>query len=195
LQVVVVPFIGALGRQAPGIRVAVRPVEGESTRTRLERGELDLALLTPESTPPDLHVRKLFDETYVCAVRQGHPAIVSGKISLDRFCSLNHALVSYAGDRFWGATDEALARIGRSRKITLSVASFLVLGDVLRTTDLIAVAPRRSMEAAEGLTLFAPPIEVPGFAKVAAWHERTHMNPGQRWIRALLFDSCGESSG
>ncbi|HVI52473.1 MAG TPA: LysR family transcriptional regulator [Candidatus Sulfotelmatobacter sp.] len=191
LQAVVVPFMSALSRRAPGIRVAVRPVENDRAQTLLEHGDLDLALLTPETTPPDLHARRLFDESYVCALRQDHPNGSGGTLSLDLFCSLNHALVSYTGERFWGVTDEALAKIGRSRRVALSVTSFLVLVEVLRTTDLIAVAPKRLMTAAQGLILFSPPVEIPGFTKVAAWHERTHRDPGHRWIRALLFETCG----
>ena len=35
---------------------------------------------------------------------------VDGKLSLDRFCALDHALVSYSGGNLSGVTDEALAR-------------------------------------------------------------------------------------
>ncbi len=194
LRAVAVPFIAALKRSAPLVRVALLPVEGEQVQVQLERGEIDIALITPETTPPDLHARRLFDETYVCAMRAGHPAASDAELSLDTFCALDHALVSYAGGGFDGVTDTALAALGRQRLVTLSVKSFLVVPEILRDSDLVAVVPRRLVAGVDGLALFDPPVAVPGFTKVAAWHERTHRDAGQRWLRELLFDSVQAAS-
>lgn len=191
LQAVVVPFLAKLLVQAPSIRVAVRPIEGARIQTQFENGDVDLALMTPETALPDLHARRLFDESYVCAMRAGHPDAVDDIIGLDRFCAANHALASYSGERFWGVTDDALAAVGQTRRVVLTVTGFLVLAEILRTTDLIAVVPRRLVANAPGLVMRAPPIAVPGFTKIATWHERTHRNAGHRWARALLFETCG----
>ena len=91
--------------------------------------------MTPEAALPELHAKRLFDESYVCALRAGHPDAALESLSIDRFCTLDHALVSYAAERFWGVTDDALAKIGRRRRVALSVSSFLVLAEILRTTD------------------------------------------------------------
>ncbi|MDN5005461.1 LysR family transcriptional regulator [Bradyrhizobium sp. WYCCWR 12677] len=190
LQAAVVPFLAKLRRLAPSIRVATRPVEDDRVQAQFERGDLDLALMTPEATLPDLHARHLFDESYVCALRVDHPDASAGTLSIDRFCALDHALVSYAGQRFWGVTDDALTKIGRQRRVALSITSFMVLAEILRTTDLIAVVPRRLVAGAEGLVTFEPPVEIPGFTKLAVWHERTHRDAGHQWVRALLLETC-----
>lgn len=192
LRSIIVPFLTILRLRAPGVRLAVRPIEDAAVQTQLERGELDLALMTPESTPQQLHTRQLFDEHYVCALRDDHPDAARGRMTLDRFCSLDHALVSWSGGLFTGVTDAALARLGRQRRVALSVASFLVLPEILRASDLLAVVPRRLIRDGEGLTLLAPPLEIPGFTKVAAWHERTDRDPAHRWVRELLFETCAE---
>lgn len=189
LRAIVVPFLAALRARAPGIKVAVRPIDDERVQSQLKRGDVDLALMTPESTPPDLHARHLFEEHYVCALREGHPDAIGGRLPLDRFCALDHALVSYAGGGFWGVTDDMLARQGRERRVVLSVTSFLILLDILRTSDLIAVVPLKLLNDAAGLAVLAPPIEIPGFTKVLTWHERTHRDPGHQWARALLFET------
>lgn len=188
-QAVAVPFLAALRQKATGVRVALRPIENDRAQTQFEHGELDLALMTPESAPRDLHSRRLFDESYVCALRAGHPDATTGSISIDRFCALDHALVSYAGEQFWGVTDDALTRVGRRRRVVLSVPGFLSLVSVLRTTDLIAIVPRRLVEGVEGLVMVAPPIDIPGFTKLVVWHERTHRDPGHRWVRSMLFET------
>lgn len=188
LRAVVVPFLSALRAQAPNIRVAVQPVDAQQLPGQLERGEIDLALVTPNSSAPGLYTAALFEERYVCVMRADHPDAKRKALALDRFCALDHALVSPAGGAFHGVTDQALARIGKSRRVTVSVTSFLVLPEILRNSDLIAVVPRRLALHAEGLVMREPPVEIPGFSKTVAWHERTHHDAGQSWVRALLID-------
>lgn len=187
LQAVIVPLMSELKKRAPGIRIAVLPVDNERLFSLLERGEVDLALVTPATTPGDLHGRALYNEEYVCMLRADHPLTRSATLSLDSFCEQDHILVSSEGG-FWGATDEALAKMGRTRRVGMSVNSFLVLPEILRRTDMIAVVPRRLASHQEGLALMAPPLDVPGFTKSMAWHERNHRDPAHQWIRALCVE-------
>lgn len=189
LRAVALPFLAALKTLAPQIQVALddRQIQGQ-----LERGEIDVALVTRDSTLADLHARDLFTEHYVCVLREGNPALVAGggALSLDRFCQLDQALVSYTGGGFHGVTDAALAQQGRQRRVTLSVNSFLILPEVLRASDMVAVLPARLVAGMVGLAVCEPPLAIPGFVKVAAWHPRSHHDVAQRWLRQLLFSSC-----
>jgi DNA-binding transcriptional LysR family regulator len=188
LRAVVVPFLARLRHKAPGIRAVIVPVQHERLPSQFESGDVDMALITPETTPPDLHARRLFDERYVCVMRADHPA-AARRLTLERFCTLDHALVSYAGGSLSGVTDEALARVGRSRRVTVSVNSFLVLPDILLTSDLIAVVPSRLTQGVQGLAIVEPPLDIPGFTKTLVWHERTHRAPGHTWVRELLCET------
>lgn len=189
LRALVVPFMAALREQAPNMRVAVVPVSNESIQGQLERGEVDAALMTPDTTPADLHARALYEERYVCLLRADHPD-AGQPLTLDRFCQLDQALVSYSGKPFRGVTDEALAALGRERRITLAVSSFMVLPEILRVSDLLAVVPARLARNLPGLAVTEPPLTLPGFTKNLAWHERTHRDAGQRWLRALLVETA-----
>ncbi|MFM2342426.1 MAG: hypothetical protein RLZZ592_2079 [Pseudomonadota bacterium] len=190
LRVVVLPWLAVLRAQAPGLCVAVQPVDDLHVAAQLERGEVDLALTTPEAAPPSVHARPLFDERYVCVARAGHPAMAAGALTLDAFCALDQALVSYGGSPFEGVTDRALAALGRQRRVVASVGSFLMLPELLRRTDLIALAPARLIEGERDLVSCALPLAVPGFTKLAVWHERRHRDAGQRWARERLFELC-----
>ncbi len=188
LRAVVVPFIAALKVQAPSIRVRVVPVEPDRLVAQLEQGKIDLALLTPHTTPDELHSRALYDERYVCMMRADHPD--AGKpLTPDRFCALEHVLVSYEGEGFHGVTDDALAKMGRKRHVGLSVSSFLVLPDVLAISDMIAVVPERMAENRTGIFVCDTPVAVQGFTKSMAWHGRTHRNPAQVWLRRVLLET------
>lgn len=193
LRAVVVPFIAALKVRAPHIRVRVVPVEPERLVNQLGQGKLDLALMTPHTTPDELHSRALYDERYVCMMRADHPD--AGKpLTLDRFCALEQVLVSYEGEGFRGVTDDALAKIGRTRRVGLSVSSFLVLPDVLTISDMIAVVPERMAENRAGMFVCDTPASVQGFTKSMAWHERTHRSPAQQWLRELLLETSGQQA-
>lgn len=190
LKTILVPFLARLREVAPGIRVAIHPVEDDRLQGQLESGELDLVLITPEVTLPGLHARRLFDERYVSVMRSSHPAATTGSLTLAQFCQLDHAIVSYVGGRFRGATDIALAQQGLSRHVTLSVNSFTALTEILLITDLIAVMPERLVRHQPGLICMEPPLPISGFTKVAAWHDRTHHDSSHAWVRAFLFEIC-----
>lgn len=192
LHAVVLPFLPTLRAKAPGIRVAIHPAESGHSQSRFEKGEVDLALITPETAPLNLHARHLFDETYVCAMRREHPDAGQETICLDRFCALDQVLVSLSGERFHGVTDIALANVGRQRRVVLSVTSFLVLVEILKTTDLIAIIPNRLAQHDASLSTMAPPVPISGFSKIAVWHDRIHRDPGHRWFRSQLFEALGE---
>lgn len=194
LRAVALPFISALKQRAPHIKVALIPIDDKQVQQQLERGEIDLALLTPESTPPDLHAKKLFDEHYICVLREGHPAMQGRKqLTVSQLCELDHALVSYSGGGFRGVTDDVLAKLGKQRQVSLSVKSFIIVPEILRQSDMVAILPSRLVAGMEGLMVFSPPFDVPGFTKVAAWHERTHRDMAHRWLRELLFTQCAEA--
>lgn len=190
LRAVVVPFLTTLRKQAPNIRVAVQAVDLSNLLTQLEQGEVDIALVTPEMTPPGLSSQNLFDERYVCVMRADHPDAQSTTLTLDRFCELDHVLVSPSGGSFSGVTDQALAQIHRHRRVSVSVSSFLILPELLSTSDLIAVVPERLTPADDSLVVRTPPLNIPGFTKAMIWHGRTEQDEGQRWVRSVLFGAC-----
>lgn len=187
LRAVIAPLMLALKQRAPLIRVAVRSYDSERIFHQLERGDVDLALLTPQTTPVDLHSRALYQEEYVCVMRAGHPLAAKGSLTLEQFCAQEHILVSNEG-RFWGGTDEALAEKGLTRRVGMSVNSFLALPELLRLTDMIAVVPYRLAYHHDYLVIMKTPLAVPGFIKSMAWHERAHRNVAHQWIRALCVE-------
>ncbi|WP_151708976.1 LysR family transcriptional regulator [Acinetobacter brisouii] len=187
-QVILVPFLAALKQQAPHVQIALL-LSTDKELQRLEQGEIDLALSTPEhSCGSELHHLHLFDEYYVSVMRLGHPALQQ-PLTLDAFCELDHALVSFQGS-FSGITDQQLQQLGRQRRVTLSVSSFLLLPEILQNSDLVATVPKRLVCKRQDLAIVQPPLEIPSFSKVALWHERTEHDPRYRWLRQLMFDVC-----
>lgn len=192
LRAIVEPFLLTLREQAPNIKVSVRWINEHELFEQMERGIIDLALTTPEASPVDLRAKTLFDETYVCVLRDGHPLIEDNTLTLEQFCSIDHAIVSYVGGAFEGMTDQVLHSLGKQRRVVLSVPSFLSLVNILKTSDLCAVVPRRLITNVHGLTTVNLPFKVPGFTKIMAWHERTHDSDAHRWFRESIVKLCNE---
>jgi DNA-binding transcriptional LysR family regulator len=184
---VLMPLAFALAAEAPGLRIAWRATDLAALAALAERGEIDLAFVTPDVVPGNMRARTIFDERYVAIVRRNHPA-VAGDLDLDTFCALDHVIVSPRGGGFVGPTDAALAAHGRQRRVRLSVPGFILLPEIVAGSDMIALAPERVARASKDrLQLLAPPIPVPGFEMAMAWHDRVDAHPAQRWLRERVL--------
>ncbi|WP_394830251.1 LysR substrate-binding domain-containing protein [Pendulispora rubella] len=179
---VVMPLVIDLRRKAPGVRVAVRHLDLGQLEAQMARGDVDLALMTPQVAPPNLRTRHLFDERYVLIGRRNHPRLRQA-ITLDEFVQLEHVIVSVRGGDFVTPVDDMLTSLGRRRHVVLSAASFLVVPELISQSDFVALVPERLVrDRTDKLKLVEfPPAE--GFAVGLVWHERNHGHTGQRWIR------------
>lgn len=183
---VTAPLAARLLRAAPGCRLALLPYDGARTVEHMAAGDIDLWLGAQASTPAALRARPLYDEHFLCVMRHDHPA-AREPLDLDRFCALDHLLVSPAGGGFHGTVDDTLASLGRSRLVTVSLNSFLLVPAVLTATDAVATVPARLARAWAGtLAVLAPPCEVAGFTVMMGWHPRAHADPAQQWLRGVL---------
>lgn len=186
--VVLPALMERLTREAPGVDVWVRPVS-DAPVEQLARGEVD-AVLSPlgRERPSALHARKLFDERFVGIARRDHPALRGGAMSLAAWSAAPHVFIAPRG-RPGGVVDSALAKVGRSRRVALSVPQFLIAPHVVTRSDLVGVLGARlaeSLAESLGLQLFAPPVRLPTFAIHLVWHARSNLDPAQKWFRALL---------
>ena len=190
MRAVIVPFLRLLKIQAPKIKVAVLAINESIVQTQLEQRQIDFALVTPDFQAPDIHAQNLYDERYICAVRHNHPIAQQTELTLEQFCQLEQALISYHGCSFSGVTDKALQAMGLQRNVSLSVQNFIILPELLEQSDLLAVVPERLITHLDNLKRFKPPLKIQGFTKTLIWHERTHKDPAYRWIRELIEKAC-----
>jgi DNA-binding transcriptional LysR family regulator len=183
-ELVLLPgLVARLAELAPGVQLVFVPMPPDLNGA-LASGAVD-AMLAPHGMPgAGLYQRQLFDESFVVAMRAGHPA-ATGKLTLDRFCSLSHLLIAPRGNP-GGAVDDALAKLGRRRHVAVSVPHFLVAPHVIAASDLVVTMAMRMVAAFSSmfdLVTRAPPLPVPGFSIHLQWHERTHSDAAHRWFR------------
>ncbi len=186
------PLLRLLGQEAPGVDLELRPLEERRVPEQLESGEVDLVITTTVDEAPALRQQRLFQEAFACLVRQKHPE-VRGTLTLEQFLRLPHALISPRGEGE-GVVDRELAKHGYSRRIALRLPFFLAAPLAISNSDLVLTAPRRIVEnfvRGWPLQILKPPLPLPGFNVVQAWHERYDDDPPHRWLRSMVARAAG----
>jgi DNA-binding transcriptional LysR family regulator len=190
--VVIPPLLRRLSTEAPGTRVEVRPWGRHEVPAMLARGEAELSIGFYESVPPRHHEEILFEDRYVCIVRAKHPQ-VGTKLTLARWLSLGHVLVSQSGEAV-GSVDRALAKMGKTRTVAARVSHFLMVPTLVAGTDLVAALDERVARAFArplALRVLRPPIPLPVGRIGQVWHEHADGDPAHRWLRDVLREECG----
>lgn len=196
---VLIPAITpTLQSQAPSITLRILPLLTRDPRQLLDQDAMDIALGFFPKAVAELHHtadsevvhERLYDGEYVVVMRKGHP-LANQPMTIDTFCEATHLLVSFSGKPF-GFTDEALAQMGRRRKILVTVNQFFTAGRVVTQSDLLTVLPRHFVPAtgfAEQLEVRPMPMPIQPVHIEMLWHRRHARNPAQKWLRDLIVSA------
>lgn len=178
------------------VNLRLLPLTTRDPRRLLEGGDADLAVgyfpelvttIVAQGLESHLHQARLYDTRYVCVMRKGHP-LAQQTLSLDAYTQANHLLVSFSG-RPRGYVDQALAALGRQRRVLLAVNQFFAAGRVVARSDLLTVLPEGFVEATgyshelvtRELPLALEPVHVD-----MIWHLRHEADPPHRWLREAV---------
>jgi DNA-binding transcriptional LysR family regulator len=147
--------------------------------------------ITPLATlDAPLTSEPLFEDTFVCLLRRGHP-LLRGPWSVKRFAAAEHVLVTPRATGL-GPVDEALAARGLQRRIVRFVSTFAMAPPLVAGSDRITTLPEsfaRPAAAAHGLVVRKPPLALPTIPTRMAWHPRHERDARHRWLRALVRDA------
>lgn len=173
---------------APGITLNFRPSGGYLPKLQMEKGECDLCVfVVRETIPPNFFKQELFSDPYLCAVRKGHP-ILNKKITMDRFLEYGHVMISPQG-LLWAITDSRLEKMGKERRLTLASPNALTSALSIAKTNLILTATKRFVEGTKEfwpIETFKSPFEIDPINIAHVWHERSHEDPLNIWIRQRI---------
>ncbi len=181
------PLLRRLSREAPGVRIEVRPWGLHEVPQALARNEVELMIGYHDELPAHHTELRLFDEEYVCIVRRAHPR-VGKRLTLERYLELEHVLVSQRSDSP-GSVDRALGRLGKKRQVAVRVSHFMLVPSLVARTDLVAAISRRVAEAFARpleLRVLPPPLDLPKAHVSAVWHEQLQNDPAHRWLRSTV---------
>ena len=181
-------------RDAPRVRLRfVSKPDKESTPLRDGSVDLETGVIG-DTTGPEVMTQALFRDRFVGVVRKGHP-LLEGKVTAARYAAGTHVVVSRR-QRDRGPADEALARLGLTRAIAVTVASFSEALTLARGSDLIAqVSERSTARLREGMATFDLPFHLPDYTISMLWHPRMDADPAHRWLRTCLREVCTGKTG
>jgi DNA-binding transcriptional LysR family regulator len=194
------PFVEQVLEHAWRVNLSVLPLTTRDPRSLVDRGAIDAAVgffpdvarqLAAAGGQSEFILTPMYDCEYVCVMRRGHPLAAGHALTLDDYALAQHVRVSFAG-RTHGFVDEALTRLGRTRRVVLVVNDFASAAEVLRHADLLAVFPRSYLrgsallDARHGLVMRALPFEMPPIEIGMLWHRRHESDPAHRWLREAV---------
>lgn len=189
-QAVILPDLDrALRDRAPGIRMVIEEPGGAS-----DVDAIDLAFWPQHAVPPHHRMQALFRDRLVCLHdRLGGPG--TGKIDLDTFCSVEHVLLAPAPSRLHDAVDHALHKLGKRRRVGLTVSQHGSLAQLVQGARRLAILPERltSTLAGSALCVSPLPVEVEPFQLVMSWPPSLHGDPGHRWFRETVLSAVRTS--
>ncbi|MCK9507312.1 MAG: LysR family transcriptional regulator [Pigmentiphaga sp.] len=178
---------------APNITVVSLQLSREQYPYALENGEVDLAIgHLPHLGSGFLH-HHLFDDEFVCLVRESHPRIRT-TLSLKQFQSESHIVMAPIWNQE-NAFEVGLRRLGLQRRMALRVGHYLTLPTAVRETDLLACLPGRAVEALSpmrGVRTLKLPFKPITLSSMQYWHRRVHQDASHQWLRQLVSTALSD---
>jgi DNA-binding transcriptional LysR family regulator len=190
--ILVEPLLKTLRREAPGVDLSLKAFP--NVVDLIDSGAMDLAIGPPTDLPRGFSSRKLFTDGFMCVVRRGHPQVRRSSITLSEYLALSHLLVAPSGSP-GSVVDNELGRRGHSRRISLTVTSFLAAPIVVAGSDLISTGPVRllkNMLRPYGLRGLSTPFALKGFEIHMFWHGRRDHDPAHLWLREMIAGVCAK---
>lgn len=199
-------LVATLEEQQAPATLHVQPLTTRDPRRLLQADAMVLAVGSFPAVLPALQAegaetpwrhRPLYDTRYVCVMRRGHALARRGALTLDSYCAASHLHVSFSG-RAFGAVDQALAALGRQRRIVLTVNQFFTAGRVVARSNLLTALPETFLEATgyrDELAIVELPIPLTTVHVGMLWHLRHDTDPGHAWLRQIVAAAAAPRAG
>jgi DNA-binding transcriptional LysR family regulator len=188
-----------LSRRAPHMQVQLVDLLPDSYAGILERTGIDLALVPKTDFPPWSEHQPLFQSRFVMIARSGHPRLARSGLApgavvpIDLFCDLGHVVFSPEGN-LKAMGDAALARIGRTRRVIMTMPVFSGVCLAVSGSDLVALVPEQlalRMASQLGIDIYLPPMPLSAASMCMLWHKRSTGTAAHRWFRNTVAEVLG----
>lgn len=184
------PLMSRLVSESPGLSLEVTHISPDATVNALESDQLDMAISMHLNHKSTVQSQPLFSDRMVCLVRNGH-ALSSGKMTMKKFLSYGHLRVAMSPTdiRF---VDSVLADEGLSRNVTLTVPHWLLVPQILSSTDLISVMSERTAKnlIQSGVVVRPLPFNAEVFFWTLYWHRRYDHSRSHAWVRNKIIETA-----
>jgi len=197
VEMLIGPKLLAIGcEEAPGVRFRLYSTDERQLLDEIDADNIDIGIGIGTFPGGQVHHKRrlLATDSYLCMFNAAKVGF-KPPISLKNYVRLPHVLTSLRkGER--GVVDDALERIGQSRKVALITprfigVPFLVAGAPVLTTMHARLARIFAKEL--NLSLSRVPIDLPKVAISMLWHASYDSDPGHAWLRMAIVRASGKA--
>jgi DNA-binding transcriptional LysR family regulator len=181
-------ILNALAQRAPKVTVKVMRIPEHGEQAAMAAGDVDLAVGFFPDLKAGFYQQRLYLDEFVCVLRADH-RLAKGQLTLKQFTEMRHAVVSTVGTGHEPTIVRAMAR--HRLKPALTIPHFMAVPVIISQTDHVVIVPGRLgrvFSSYPGIQVVPSPIRIPSFEIKQHWHERYHLDPANRWLRALVAE-------
>ncbi len=152
---------------------------------------LDLVSTIVERVPENLHGKKMAQDIQVIVMRSGHD-ISSNICTLSDYIRQKHIIISGGGDKD-SSIEQALALLGKQRKVFASVPFFQTAMELLITSDSLLTMPLHiaaSYSHCYDIVIKPLPLNIKPHQYYILWHAKYQHDLEHQWFRELCFTMC-----
>jgi len=182
-------------------------------RMRSDAPNITLDILTPsdvrsvdmvinrfDDLPQSFHQRTIWRDSFSCLVSHHNP--IRHRFNLENYLEASHVWVSKTGMGIGvgvepsavqklGWVDDALAKLGKTRRIRVFTRHYQAAMQLAELRDLVVTVPTKAANLVRndpGIVILPPPFEIPEIELKMAWSPLLQHNPAHRWLRRLIID-------
>lgn len=189
------PLLRYLHQYAPNLSIQSVGDTDLNLKTKLEEGDVDIAIGFFPQLQAGFYQRGLYEEPYLCVMRDRHP-MMNAEFSIRRLASYQHLIVD-APESGHSHVESVLRDAGVFKTNSLHIPSFMTAPFLVKESDLIATLPARfaSLSARRlGLSVMKHPVLIePSWGRIF-WHKRFHKDLGICWLRDVIVEAFKSSS-
>jgi len=185
---VVARVMGRLAKEAPRMELRVLAAQPQLGLDMLESNQVEMIAGYYPEPRANLRARFLFEEKVVCLVRANHPCL-HRPWNLDAYLAYGHINLAAHTRYFSERLDRALLAQNRSRRIALTLSSYLACPFAVGNSDLVATVPlsvAKALGKQAGTVTLEVPLPLPMLTVSLYWHERHHRDPAHAWVRQFI---------
>lgn len=188
-----------LRSEAPNITLDVLTPSDISYQD-VEQGTVDLVINRFDVLPQSFHQMTIWRDTFSCLLSDHNP--IRDDFTLDHYLESGHVWVSKTGmgvgvgmepgsGQRLGWVDEALAKLGKQRRIRVFTRHYQAAMRLAELRDLVVTLPTKAaalLTDNPSVVILPPPFDIPEIELKMAWSPLLQHNPAHQWMRRLIAD-------
>jgi DNA-binding transcriptional LysR family regulator len=166
----------------------------------VEHGNVDMVINRFDWLPESFHEKTIWRDGFSCLMSRKNP--VRNRWNLETYLDASHVWVSKTGMGIGvgvepgareqlGWVDDALSKMGKSRRIRVFTRHYRAAMQLTELRDLVVTLPTRAanlMGNDQSVIILPPPFDIPEIELKMAWSPLLQHNPAHQWLRRVIFE-------